>query len=266
MPWTLAERLDAAIRGPLGDDLHRPDTRVVARPGWYQVITPSTRGSVLNEVVLSELDEADCERVIDETIAAYRAHDLPVKWCVGPWSRPADLGERLARRGFVCWGVRGMTCATDRAIDVPEGVVIEEVGPDRVEVYTGALVRGWDLPDDQRAATLAQHRASMARSPRTAHFFLATVDGEPAGTTGVLLRERYGYLVGAQILAPFRGRGLYRALIAARMGFLHARGRTLAVTQAREATSAPMLEHLGFETVFRSRCYLLEPREGGPRR
>jgi GNAT superfamily N-acetyltransferase len=68
----------------------------------------------------------------------------------------------------------------------------------------------------------------------------------------------YAYLFGAQVFPAFRGRGIYRALVAARLGFLAARGVSLAVTQARAATSAPLLERFGFETVFHSRCYLLE--------
>src|SRR5678815_5315526 len=41
------------------------------------------------------------------------AHGKPVKWCVGPWTKPAGFGERLTRRGFSNWGVRGMGAATD---------------------------------------------------------------------------------------------------------------------------------------------------------
>jgi hypothetical protein len=33
---------------------------------------------------------------------------------------------------------------------------------------------------------------------------------------------------------------------------------TLAVTHAREATSAPMLEHLGFETLYPYECLYLD--------
>jgi hypothetical protein len=47
-------------------------------------------------------------------------------------------------------------------------------------------------------------------------------------------------------------------LIAARLAFLRERGLEYAVTHAREATSAPMLEHLGFETLFRGACYQLD--------
>jgi len=41
--------------------------------------------------------------------------------------------------------------------------------------------------------------------------------------------------------------------------FLRDRGIEYAVTHAHEATSAPMLEHLGFETLFRGACYQLDP-------
>jgi GNAT superfamily N-acetyltransferase len=144
----------------------------------------------------------------------------------------------------------------------PPGVAIDAIDERNVDAYVDTLARGWDLPDDQREPTRDDVRRALSRSPRSAFFFLARVDGEPAGTTGLIVRERHGYLVGAQILDRFRGRGLYRALIAARLALLRDAGRTLAVTHAREATSAPMLEHLGFETAFRSRCYLLPFAEG----
>jgi hypothetical protein len=58
-----------------------------------------------------------------------------------------------------------------------------------------------------------------------------------------------------------RGRGVYRALVVARLGALASRGIPLAVTYAREASSAPMLEHMGWETVSRGLVFrLADPR------
>lgn len=96
-PWTLERKRQACLSGRFGPDLVRGDTQVTERPGWYQTLTPSTSGTC-NEVVISKLEEVDTERVIDETIAAYRAHGLATKWLVGYWTEPADFGERLARR------------------------------------------------------------------------------------------------------------------------------------------------------------------------
>jgi hypothetical protein len=48
-------------------------------------------------------------------------------------------------------------------------------------------------------------------------------------------------------------------LIDERLRDAAALGFTLATTQAREATSAPILDKLGFETLFRSRVYKWQP-------
>jgi GNAT superfamily N-acetyltransferase len=62
-----------------------------------------------------------------------------------------------------------------------------------------------------------------------------------------------------QVFDAHRGRGAYRALLAARLARLRALGIGLATTHAREHSSAPILERLGFETVFRHRVYQLDP-------
>jgi GNAT superfamily N-acetyltransferase len=261
MQWTAEQKLDAAIRAPRSSSraMLRPDTRVIERAGWYQLCTPSAPGTLLNEVVLSQLAPDDADRVIEEVIAQYQADGHPVKWCVGPWTQPADFGERLARRGFTSWDVRGMASETSRSIGSSSEVAVTEVTEENLPAYVAAMVRGWALPPAEAATELEVHRAALRASPREAHFFAASVGAELAGTTGLLLRGDYAYLVGAQVAPSFRGRGIYRALVGARLAFLARRGISLAVTHAREATSAPMLEHLGFETLFRSKCYLLKP-------
>jgi hypothetical protein len=254
--WTPEQKREAAILAPMTRDLVREDTRVIARPGWYQIITPSTN-AYLNEVYLSDVDEGDAERVIDEVIATYRAHDLSVKWCVGPWTRPHDFGERLTCRGFECWDARAMTCDSSLAPKTRPGVAVEEVTRDTLEEWVETSLRGWSGPLEQKAAEVECHTAAMNARPRTAHFFAARADGRMVGTAGLGMREGYAYLVGAQVLEIARGRGAYAALNAVRLAFLRERGVTLAVTHAREATSAPLLEHLGFETLFRWKVYRL---------
>jgi hypothetical protein len=258
--WTLDEKRRAAIMAPMGGGMLRDDTRVIARPGWYQIVTPSAPGAMLNEIVLSEVAPEDAERAIDEGIGSYSAHGKPVKWCVGPWTRPADFGERLARRGFTNWDVRGMGCATTLDMAVPRDVEVHAVEEAEVDRFVAIAQEGWGMPSDQAEADRASHRAAFAERPRVAWFFAASRGADWIGTGGLLLREGYGYLLAAQVLERGRGKGAYRALVAARLAFLRERGVEYAVTHARESTSAPLLEHLGFETLFRSKCYLLEAR------
>ena len=73
-----------------------PELRLIERPGWMQIITPSIKTGALNEVLFSALDAHDADTVIDATVAEYRALGLQFRWSVGPGSAPADLGERLS--------------------------------------------------------------------------------------------------------------------------------------------------------------------------
>ncbi|MFO0554620.1 MAG: GNAT family N-acetyltransferase [Polyangiaceae bacterium] len=253
--WTRERKLEACQRAPLVRAIRRRDTRIVERPGWYQVITPSAPPHVLNEVAFSQVDEADVERTIDEVIAEYAAAGQPVKWCVGPWTRPRDLGERLAKRGFRVTRTRGMVCETSLELGPPSTVAIEEVREENLDDYLRGMMRGWSFPEDQLAVERASHLEAMRATERVAYFFVARSMDEVLGTAWLVDRGDYGYLVGAQVLEHARGRGLYRALMAARLTHLRERGIGLAVTQAREATSAPILEKLGLDTVFRSECW-----------
>lgn len=253
------ERREAAIQAPVGREMHRPDTRVTRRDGWLQTVTPSAPRGMLNEVAFSKLTSDEADRVIEETITEYRAAGQPTKWCVGPWTAPADFGDRLARRGFSKWDVRGMGCATDHLLRPAPAVVVDQITEATLEPYLTTTIAAWSMGDDQLEIERVVHRAALAAAPRSAWFFGAWLDGEIVGTASIFGRDRAGYLVGG-VVQPFaRGRSVYRALVGARLAFLRARGVPYAVTQARETTSAPMLEHLGFETLFRSSCWRLDP-------
>ena len=58
-------------------------------------------------------------------------------------------------------------------------------------------------------------------------------------------------------LPAFRGRGLYRSLLAARCKLARANGATLALTKGRVETSAPILERAGFRSYAVEQCWRL---------
>jgi RimJ/RimL family protein N-acetyltransferase len=258
MSWTSEARQTAALHAVLGAHLPHPDLTVIERPGWYQVITPTSGRVANNEVILSALSSDDVERVIDETIATYRAHGTAFKWCVGPWSSPPDLGDRLARRGFRSWGVRGMVCEPATfAIAAPPDVTTERVTDASLAAYVEAVMRGWDVPAGDAEAMLDGSRQQLRRG--LAEMFTARSGGEIIGTAGFVRKpDGSAYLVGGHVFEAHRGRGAYRALLEARLARLRALGIGLATTHARDQSSAPILERLGFETVFRYRAYQLD--------
>jgi hypothetical protein len=252
MTWDFERKLRAAILAPLGPIATYPDTRVIERDGWFQRISPSSAGINHNEVLRSAVDEADAEQVIDSVVAEYRSLGKPTTWHTGPWTRPLDFGERLLRRGFRCSKSRGMGC--DTSADIASGHVrvrrLETV--DELDSYLSASRLAWGVHDDDLEATRARYRLTFG----TLQFFFVA---EGVGAAAVVLREDYGYFVGGAVVEQARGHGVYRTLVAARLAFLRERGIEYAVTNASEATSAPMLEHLGFETLFSGARYQLDP-------
>jgi GNAT superfamily N-acetyltransferase len=78
--------------------------------------------------------------------------------------------------------------------------------------------------------------------------WLASIDGEPVAHARAFPGSRGLLLDGGATLPSARGRGAYRALIAARWDEAVARGTPALVVQAQE-TSRPILERCGFEVV-----------------
>ncbi|HEY8076740.1 MAG TPA: hypothetical protein VIF62_21590 [Labilithrix sp.] len=235
---------------------------MIERPGWLQIVTPSTPGTYQNEIVFSALEPREVDDVIEREIARCRDENRPLKWCVGPWTRPADFGERLARRGFESWDVRGMSIASDAPIATPDGLDVFTIeGGEALDRWLRVMLAGWSMPEDQIEAERTSYASALAQTPPAANLFAvrdARTD-EWLATAGLGANDAYGYLVGGQVLERARGRGAYRALVAARLAWLRARSIPFAVTQARAATSAPILARLGFATLFEAKCYVLAP-------
>ncbi|HEU0030086.1 MAG TPA: GNAT family N-acetyltransferase [Kofleriaceae bacterium] len=251
-------KLEEVFLAPVGSMIDAPDTRVIEAPGWYQIVTPSSGSTVGNEVVLSQLAGDDAEAVVRRTIAEYAAHRVPFKWAVGPLTAPAGFGAILERHGAAGEPMRGMAIAAGAVTwPVPDDVVVERVTAETMPVYHDAFARGWGptFHVDDPEAWIEHHRDALARGRHA--FYLARIGGEPAGTAGMVVKPRSGYLIGGNVIDRFRRRGVYRALVATRVRELAALGRELATTRARTASSAPILERLGFERVYDGTTYVL---------
>lgn len=253
-----AVKIEETFLAPVGSALLSRDTQIVERDDWYQVITPSSGSTQGNEVVYSRIGVDDANAVVHRTIDQYAAHNLPFKWCVGPLTGPEGFGQTLERFGFVGWPTVGMALdPADWRRSPHEGISVEAVTEATLPEYYACFVRGWELAAPDPASWIEDHVRALATG--RFHFFLARIDGEPVGTAGFIVKPRCAYLVGGNVLSPHRGRGVYRALLDERLRRVRELGVPLAVTQARAATSAPILEKLGFEALYQSYMYIWEP-------
>jgi N-acetylglutamate synthase-like GNAT family acetyltransferase len=133
---------------------------------------------------------------------------------------------------------------------MPEGVEVVRTTLETIEEYTKVMAEGWSMDPGPVAAF---HRRGVAHP--THGFYVARVDGETAGCANHVECGTSAYFIGGVVLPKFRGRGVYRAMIARRLQDCAAAGIPLVVTHARAETSAPMLAHLGFETVCKFESY-----------
>ena len=186
-----------------------------------------------------ELDE-----VREEIHAALRARGRTgCTWEVGSSATPPDLVERLLGLGLV-WEddplAVGMVLTEPPEQDPPPGVDVRRVTTTEdalVAAQIAAVAFGMDEP-------VPAPIDPEGRSLR----YLAFVDGEPVGQASAAFSEHGVTLFGGATLPQARGRGAYRALVAARWQDAVARGTPVLVTQAG-AQSRPILTRLGFREV-----------------
>ena len=261
VPMDLRTKIEETFLAPIGCALMARDTRIVERDGWYQVITPSSGSVVGNEVVLSRVAAGDADAFVRETIAAYAAAGVPFRWSVGPLTEPAGFGAILEAHGFRPSEGRGMAIAPEDWITTaaPAQVTVESITPETIDDFLAASDAGWErtVPVADQAARRDDHVRALATG--RFHMFVARRGGALAGSATYITKARSAFLVGGVVLAEHRGGGVYRSLLDERLRRVSVLGLPLAVTHARESTSAPILERLGFETVFRSRMYYSPP-------
>jgi GNAT superfamily N-acetyltransferase len=162
---------------------------------------------------------------------------------VGTHARPAGLVDRLHELGLV----------DDKPTSFAIGMVLSEqpaAAPPDVEVRH--VETDHEFYEAERIAAIAfggpePVRRSYTPDPNNV-IYLAYADGKPVARASAAFGERGATLFGGSTLPEARGRGAYRALVAARWDDAVARGTPVLVTQAG-AMSRPILGRLGFREV-----------------
>ncbi|HVC86032.1 MAG TPA: hypothetical protein VNC40_01250 [Gaiellaceae bacterium] len=171
-------------------------------------------------------------------------------WEVGTHATPADLTERLLGAGLVDDQPTPLAIgmvATHPPASAPAGVEVRRAGtPDEhlASARIAAIAFGMPEPTEARPEN----------DPRNV-VYLAYLDGRPVARASASFGEHAVSLFGGSTLPEARGRGAYRALVAARWEDAVARGTPALVTQA-SPMSRPILAKLGFREVCEIRILL----------
>lgn len=198
------------------------------------------------------LGAGDGASAVDEIRALLRSLGREgAEWELGESCAPADLVERLLTLGLrrdedepVAFGMvlRGASLA------VPAGVVARAVAsPDELVAAREVQRAGFE---DTRPVDPDQAVRDFASEGVDGSTFVAFVDGELVAAAYASYTSWGVILFGGATLPAARGRGAYRALVAARAAEAAARGTPVLVTHAGRM-SLPILERLGFVRIAR---------------
>jgi GNAT superfamily N-acetyltransferase len=223
--------------------------RVATAQGW-------------NGVVWSALDEETADAAIAEQIARFTGLGLEFEWKLYGHDRPADLGQRLRAAGF---GAEPEETLMIGEIDElllhaepPPGVRVEPVtGPTGVDLVADVHEKAFGTDSSRlRDELLAQ----LSADPDTVVAVVAMAGDEPVSAARMELvpGTRFAGLWGGGTVESWRGRGIYRALVAHRAHAAAARGyRYLQVDASSQ--SRPILERLGFTPLTTTTPYVYTP-------
>lgn len=220
-----------------------------------------------NAVSWIRCTSGDAGDVIDEIHATVAPRHLPIMWTLDPETEPKDFSDHLAARGINpaphSPEAAVMVLGIGASIDVPDvdGLEIRDALAD-LESYRQADAVNAEAFDSALRGETQQEIEAQERRRRNAiaagnrTFLLATIDGEPAGSAWMTVHGLQGALInGGAVRARFRGRGVYRAMVAIRLGLARKAGVPgLAVWGG--PMSAPILERLGFQKVSWRRFYV----------
>jgi hypothetical protein len=202
-----------------------------------------------NGVTWSALDEANADVVIAAQLSRFGKLSCPWEWKHYSYDRPQDLPDRLLAAGFVREPAEAVLIAelADLALDVspPDGVELRTVDD---ETGIDALVAVHDEVFGEDHSALGRTLRDALSSPPGAVAAVIAVAGETpigAGRVEFHIGTEFASLWGGGTVSGWRGRGVFRSLVAHRAALASARGfRYLQVDALPD--SRPILERAGF--------------------
>jgi ribosomal protein S18 acetylase RimI-like enzyme len=207
---------------------------------------------------------AGLDRLISRQRDYFAGRGEAVGWQTRAHDEPADLTARLRAAGFVPQEERtvliGLTAELATAPVMPGGAVLRWVTADddmhRIAALQSAV---WGQDWNWLGENLI---ARIAAAPHDIAVLAAEADGDVVSAGWLAFfqpgADSFARLLGGSTLPQWRGRGIYRALVAARAQ--RAAARRVRYLQADASNgSAPILRRLGFRAVTTSTAYVWTP-------
>jgi ribosomal protein S18 acetylase RimI-like enzyme len=213
-------------------------------------------------IAWSGLGDADADAVIADQTAYFAARGQKFEWKLYDYDRPPDLGRRLLAAGFAADGEESLMVAevasVPTRVTLPPGLrllpVTDEAG---LDLLADVHERVFGTDSSRLRRSLA---AQLRQCPGELAMVVAMAGDQPVCSARIefLPGTSFASLWGGGTLPGWRGRGLYRALVAYRARLAAARGYRYLYVDA-SPDSQPILARLGFSRLARTTPYVWDP-------
>ena len=228
-------------------EIEFPGMRRDVLPGVVRYVRPLPSMSF---VLYSDLDETTADAAIDEQLAYFRDQGLIFEWKVYRHDRPADLVDRLRARQFETEPedaimVLDVANAPPRLLAPPAADVRRLTDPAQLGQVVDIMEAVWGGNYNWIHERMGGHMAI----PGYLSIYVAYAGGVPACAGWTYFdKGHFAGLWGGSTLPEYRGRGLYTALLAARVQEAQARGVPYLTIDAGEMSKPIVVRH-GFEVI-----------------
>lgn len=250
------------------DAYYSPALTRVETPEYLLFIVPGTLSP--NCVRRFQTDSGRAESTIDEILQRVRsAGGTGMRWVVNSRTTPADMANRLLRRGFHLSApaeILYRDLGTKAEPDLPDaqaakGISVREAFTDKeINAFVDLGERIFhEAPPP--SGFLKELRSQTRRSVETtghSPLFLALDGTIPIGRGGLTVTGSVGRLWTAGVLESRRRKGAYQLLTRERCRVALEQGAELAITHAVIETSGEILKRHGFQSAGSYDYYLIQ--------
>jgi len=232
---------------------------------------PSPRAGVVREhspdgsecrIVYSHCTAEEIEDVIRDEISRAESDDYTVEWKVYGHDAPPQLRDCLLAAGFEPDALESLLVlpVNEEALAVFDAPAYEIKRIQDAEGLNGVADIAREIGRTNVEEEKHQLASVLRDTPSELSVHVAYVDGEPVACGRIHFKENSGFaeLAGGRTKTTHRNRGLFTALVAARLREALARNRTHVFVDALP-TSELILRKMGFQFVTHTQPFVYEP-------
>lgn len=220
-------------------------------------------------VLYSSLTEETANSAIEREIAFFKERGCDFEWKLFSYDTPPDMRDRLLNYGFnedevEAVMVLSIENAPERLLQKPS-YDIRKATTEAMFLDVDAVY--YEVWKDDPYADATPHKMSEWLYPRyknhpdSMSMYVTYMDEKPVsyGRVEFAPDNPFAGLWGGSTLEAYRGRGIYTQLVATRLQEAKTRGCQYLTVDARQDTSMPILEKLGFIRIAYATAFNWSP-------